>query len=214
MGRRKKEPESVHREAIASAAERLFSRLGIEAATMDSIAKEAGYSKATLYVYFVNKEEIVDYLVLKSMNLLGHCISEAISSGESSWEKYHNICIALTQYQEQYPLYFNFILGKINVDIPALSNTSGLSVETEIYNAGEWINQMIAGFIKEGIERREFQADIHVLPTVFLFWSSLSGLIQMAANKRAYIEKSMNLTREQFLEFGFNKLFRMIERDI
>lgn len=59
MGRRKKEPKFVHREKIASAAQRLFMEKGIEAASMDDIAKAAGYSKATLYVYFKNKEEIV-----------------------------------------------------------------------------------------------------------------------------------------------------------
>ncbi len=45
---------------------------------MDDIAKEAGYSKATLYVYFSNKEEIVAILALESMRKLYHYISEAM----------------------------------------------------------------------------------------------------------------------------------------
>ena len=56
MARRKKEPRSVHREKIASAASVLFMDKGIVATSMDDIAKAAGYSKATLYVYFENKE--------------------------------------------------------------------------------------------------------------------------------------------------------------
>lgn len=67
MGRRKKEPKSVHREKIATAASTLFMEKGIAATSMDDIAKAAGYSKATLYVYFENKEEIVGILVLNSM---------------------------------------------------------------------------------------------------------------------------------------------------
>lgn len=67
MARRKKEPKSVHREKIASAASVLFMEGGIAATSMDDIAKAAGYSKATLYVYFENKEEIVGILVLDSM---------------------------------------------------------------------------------------------------------------------------------------------------
>ena len=70
MGRRKKEPKSVHRENIASAASALFMEKGIAATSMDDIAKAAGYSKATLYVYFENKEEIVGILVLNSMKKL------------------------------------------------------------------------------------------------------------------------------------------------
>ena len=50
MARRKKEPKSVHREKIASAASVLFMDKGIAATSMDDIAKAAGYSKATLDV--------------------------------------------------------------------------------------------------------------------------------------------------------------------
>ena len=67
MARRKKEPRSVHRDNIASVASELFAERGISATSMDDIAKAAGYSKATLYVYFENKEEIVSILVLDSM---------------------------------------------------------------------------------------------------------------------------------------------------
>ena len=47
MGRRKKEPRSVHRESIVSAASVLFMEKGIASTSMDDIAKAAGYSKAT-----------------------------------------------------------------------------------------------------------------------------------------------------------------------
>ena len=70
MARRKKEPRSVHRDNIASVASELFAERGISATSMDDIAKAAGYSKATLYVYFENKEEIVSIVVLDSMKKL------------------------------------------------------------------------------------------------------------------------------------------------
>lgn len=50
MARRKKEPQSVHRKNIMKAAEQLFMTKGIENTSMNDIAKDAGYSKATLYV--------------------------------------------------------------------------------------------------------------------------------------------------------------------
>ena len=65
MGRRKKEQRAVHRENIASAASVLFMENGITATSMSDIAEAAGYSKATLYVYFENKEEIIGLLVLE-----------------------------------------------------------------------------------------------------------------------------------------------------
>lgn len=47
MARRKKEPLGVHRDKILSAASALFAKKGITATTVDEIAKESGYSKAT-----------------------------------------------------------------------------------------------------------------------------------------------------------------------
>lgn len=207
MGRRKKEPESVHRENISSAAERLFSYKGIVSTTMDDIAKEAGYSKATLYVYFSKKEEIIGCLVLKSMKMLLSVLHKATADPITIKEKYHKICTALTQYQEQFPLYFTFALGEINVNF---DKENYLPIEKETYEIGEQINDEIAQFIRSGIDTGEFLPDLPVLQTVFLFWASLSGIIQMAVNKQLYIEKTMNLSKEQFLEFGFGKLYQLL----
>lgn len=67
MARRKKEPQSVHRKAIALVAQDLFLQKGIERTSMDDIAKSSGYSKATLYVYFKSKEILVRKPRLRSV---------------------------------------------------------------------------------------------------------------------------------------------------
>ena len=210
MGRRKKEPESVHRDNIAAAAERLFAAKGITATTMDDIAKQAEYSKATLYVYFTNKEEIVGLLVLKSMKMLRAVLHEAVSAPAATKEKYERLCHALAQYQAQYPLYFSLALGEINIDFDKKDH---LPVERETFEVGEQINAEIVQFLRSGMEAGALLPDIPVLPTVFLFWASLSGVIQMAAHKRAYIEQAMGQTKEQFLTYGFDRLYRLIARE-
>lgn len=65
---------------------------GIAATSMDDIAKAAGYSKATLYVYFENKEEIVGILVLNSMKKLYDYIASALTQQETTKERYDFIC--------------------------------------------------------------------------------------------------------------------------
>ena len=70
MARRKKQPQSEHRKKITAAAEQLFMEKGIENTTMSDIARMSGYSKATLYVYFKDKEELIGVLVLESMQKL------------------------------------------------------------------------------------------------------------------------------------------------
>lgn len=210
MARRKKEPESSHRENIAGAAERLFARGGIEAATMNDIAREAGYSKATLYVYFTDKEEIVSFLVLKSMKTLYSHISEAVEGQAPTKDTYRNICRALVNYQEEYPFYFVLALGEINVNFEKENN---LPLEKETFEVGEQINHKIAEFIHWGIKTGEIQQDTPVLQTTFLFWAALTGLIQMSVNKEAYLKKAVNVSRQQFLEDSFERLYRLISTE-
>lgn len=210
MGRRKKEEPSYHRECIAAAAEQLFLAKGISAATMDDVAKAAGYSKATLYVYFSSKEEIVGELALKSMKLLQGQIVTAIARCEDTKERYRAICRELTEYQAQFPLYFELTLSRINVDFDA---PEALPVERDIFAVGEQIMGEIADFLRRGIAEKTLRADIEVAQTVFVFWASLSGVIAMADKKQRYIQKAMCITKKQFLETGFEMLFRSICRE-
>ncbi len=207
MGRRKKEPRSVHRENIASAASVLFIEKGIAAASMDDIAKAAGYSKATLYVYFKNKEEIVGILVLDSMKKLYGYISSALAQQKTTKARYDFICRGLIQYQEEFPFYFKMVLDKINIDF---ERHDYLPEEKETYHIGQEINKKIKHFLIDGMEKGDLRDDLEIMPVIFNFWGMLSGIIQLAANKEEYIKKSMGLSKKQFLEYGFSMLYYSI----
>lgn len=207
MGRRKKEPESVHRERIASAASTLFMEKSIAEASMDDIAKAAGYSKATLYVYFQNKEEIISVLVLKSMEKLYHYISSALEQEKSTKARYELICRGLVQYQEEFPFYFRLALDKINID---LADGDSLSEDAKTYQVGEAINKALLDFLISGIEKGDLRSDLNPLLTILNFWGLLSGLIQLAAAKEAYIESRLDLSKDAFLEYGFLMLYLSI----
>lgn len=207
MGRRKKEPRSVHRENIVSAASALFMEKGITATSMDDIAKAAGYSKATLYVYFENKEEIVGILVLNSMKKLYGYISSALIQHETTKARYDFICRGLVKYQEEFPFYFKMVLDKINIDF---ESKEYLPEEGETYQIGEEINEKIKNFLLSGMEKGDLRNDLDIMPVIFNFWGMLSGIIQLAANKEEYIKKSIGLSKIKFLEYGFSLVYHSI----
>lgn len=204
MGRRKKEPRSAHREKIAAAASVLFMEKGIAATSMDDIAKAAGYSKATLYVYFKNKEEITGILALDSMKKLYGYISSALEQQETTKTTYDLICNGLVQYQEEFPFYLKMVLDKININF---ENQDYLPEEKETYQIGEKINGKIKKFLISGIEKGDLRDNLEIMPAIFNFWGMLSGIIQLATNKEEYIKNLMGLSKSQFLEYGFNMLY-------
>lgn len=207
MGRRKKEPRSVHRQTIAHAAQKLFMEKGISATCMDEIAKAAGYSKATLYVYFANKEEIIRILVLESMRKLEEYLSAALSEHSSTKARYDAICRGLVQYQEQFPFYFNMALEKINLDF---AEHNFLPEERETYEIGERINEKMEEFLKTGIQHGDLRSDLRRMPTIFSFWGMLSGLILTACGKEDYLEQEYHLSKPELLQYGFDMLYRCI----
>ncbi len=204
MGRRKKEPRSAHMEKIAAAASVLFMEKGIAATSMDDIAKAAGYSKATLYVYFKNKEEITGILVLDSMKKLYGYISSALEQQETTRTKYDLICNGLVRYQEEFPFYFKMVLDKININF---ESQDYLPEEKETYHIGEKINGKLKDFLISGIEKGDLRDNLEIMPAIFNFWGMLSGIIQLATNKEEYIKNLMGLSKSQFLEYGFNMLY-------
>lgn len=210
MARRKKEPQNIHRKNISGAAERLFLKKGIENTSMNDIAKESGYSKATLYVYFKNKEELVSVLVLESMQKLYAYISQALSESNDTKERYLKICYGLVKYQEEFPFYFQMVLETIHIDP---ESTHFLPEERATFSIGEQINDLLIEFLENGISCGQIRPDIEVLPTIYSFWGMLSGLIQIATNKEAYIEQRMKKSRKDFLSYGFNMIYYSIIAD-
>ncbi len=59
-------PESAKRKQILDGAQRIFFGSGFDAASMGEIAREAGVSKGTLYVYFDSKEALFAALIEES----------------------------------------------------------------------------------------------------------------------------------------------------
>ena len=208
MARRIKEEPEVHRMRIADAAEQIFMEKGIGNTSMDAVAKAAGYSKATLYVYFKNKEELVDYLVLRSITYLKDYIVDGITKYAGYEERFYELCRSMVRYQRKYPYYFSLVLQKIEFDTGDASRDNNNAA----YYVGEQINECILQFIEDGIKAGEYRDDIADVPTLFGLWGMISGIINIAVNKEEYIGKTMCLSADEFMERNFKLLYESIRK--
>ncbi len=133
--RREKEREKEQRRNdILSAAEKLFFARGYDNVTMDDIAKAVELNKATIYLYFKDKESLYFTVVLRGIIILNAMIRESESKAESGSEKLWEIGRAYSAFARQYPdhnracNYFysgRFDLAQVtNIDWPAVSSLS------------------------------------------------------------------------------------------
>ncbi len=195
MARRIKEEPLVHRKRIADAAEKLFITHGIEKTTVSMIAESAGYSKATIYVYFENKEEIVAYLVLNSMALLKEEIYEHTSKDSSHKENYFGVCEGIINYKKKYPMYFSLLQDVINVEF---SEGKYYESEKNTYYIGEEINKYISVLFNLGDD---------AFVVIFTFWASICGILAMTDKKNEYIEKQAKMSRDEFIQLELERLY-------
>lgn len=208
MARRKKEPQSVHRKAIALVAQDQFLQKGIEHTSMDDIAKNSGYSKATLYVYLKNKEILTSYLVLQSKQPIYDFIYKVLHENNTCKEHFFGICNSLYEYHKLYPLYFSLVHKTIRFDEKC---DNFLPEEKETFEVGEKINAIVYDFIDSGIKNGDFRSDLKIKPTIFTIWGMVSGLIELASNKEEYLKTIIEVDKNDFLQNGFALIFDSIK---
>lgn len=84
---RERNRKEANKKFILKIAERIFTQKGYSLTTMDEIAKEAQFSKATLYQYFKNKSEMFFEIIYKSFEELLQKIEKVQKMNVNAEEK-------------------------------------------------------------------------------------------------------------------------------
>lgn len=198
-----------HRSHILAAAKELFATKGVAGTSMDDIARNAEYSKSTIYVYFSGKDDIYYSIVNEYMEMLLHGMENCYQNNEGFVPRYFAVCALLSEFLDREPLYAEGILGKIGVDE---ADFEKLPVLKKIYDAGEQINTVIARMFQDGVQSGFTDQTLPAVPAGLVYWFSLCSLISASANKEAYLKKSFGMERGDFLKFGFTLLLNAVRK--
>lgn len=91
------------RAAILDAARRVFTRSGVEGASVRDIAEEAGYTPGALYFYYAGKEEIYADILGRSLADLGHAVKSAVAASGDPDSRLRAGPLAFYDYYEGQP---------------------------------------------------------------------------------------------------------------
>ena len=144
-------PEERPRQILAAALD-VFGERGLAAARLDDIAKRAGVSKGTIYLYFPNKEELfremVRYFVVGNIEEAEREVSESTGSATDTLTDNMRSYWTRSRSPEFGPL-FRLIHAEIH-NFPDLASFYAEEVAARS-------KRLIAGIIQRGIDRGEFR---------------------------------------------------------
>jgi AcrR family transcriptional regulator len=106
---RRDREKSLREEEIISAAEKIFCLKSFDEASMDEIAKEAQFTKRTLYQYFESKEDLYRAVVLKGFSRMFSFLSEMSDNEQTGYIRIQQSCSYLYQFYKDNPQLFRVI---------------------------------------------------------------------------------------------------------
>lgn len=121
-----------HRKALTETADRLLVTHGYDGMNMNMLAKEAGYSKATVYVYFSSKDEIVRTLCIDRLLLLRREFAAIIRNDAELDEKLAAVKYALDEFVAEDGVYFDFICNSTFASVASDATDSEKALSAEI----------------------------------------------------------------------------------
>ena len=191
----RREREKLAREAeILAAAEKLFTQHGFEQVTMDTVAKEAEFTKRTLYQYFPSKEDLFFAVVLRGFQQMFAYMGGASEQGANGFEKLKLAARGYYQFYTDHPGTFRLMayVGYVK------SKGTRSARREEWLKFDDTIFQSFATLIEAGKTDGSIRADLDATQTAYALAFLLTGFLNMLSVSGATFTTHFALDQETF----------------
>ena len=148
ISERKLEERVRRKELILKGALNVFSNLGIEKTTMDEIAVESGFGKATLYYYFSSKDDVFIGIMEKGWKQLWEGIESLIVEEVGPRKKFIGIIREMGKIVTDDKILYGFLFTAPNY-IHDSGRQSWKTYQERLY-------AILQSIIEDGIKKKEF----------------------------------------------------------
>jgi len=154
------------------AARGLLFRKGIDATSMNQIARDAELSVGTLYLYFRNKESLFAALQEEGLDILYTKIQGESQRGSTPREKLERMALAYLDFSEEHRKYFDIM----NYFLASPEIVFSFRLKSKVDKHVNRILSVVETVLKEGAVEDMDEGEIRRLAVVFC--STLHGMLQ------------------------------------
>ena len=211
---RKRQEKEIKRKDNINAAERVFFSKGFENASMDEVAKEAEFSKRTVYLYFNSKEQIYFEIMIRGYRLMIQMIENSFQTKppRNALEELRNIFFTFFEFSRDYPEYFKAIMEYETKD-----SNDQLSVKDEskagCYRLGEMIFGYLFRALQKGVAEGTLRSGLDTEQAALILWACTIGVYNTGKKKGDYLKNYHGVDPNEFISESFQLIMRLIDRN-
>jgi AcrR family transcriptional regulator len=205
---RRREEKEMRRQSIIDAAEQVFAQRGFEATTMADIADQARLSRALIYFYFKDKEELALAITARGLQTLRRSFERASAKCQTGLEKATAISQAYMDFARSQPDYFEFIArGEMREFGPGPAKENERLCASE----GEKTLAVLADAVRCGVADGTIDPGLgDPAAAAVVLWGFIHGMLQVVASKQNMLQKGMHLDIADLLQAGLRLANRAI----
>jgi AcrR family transcriptional regulator len=140
------------RDQVIDVARRLFGERGTTEVSMDEIASEAGVARSTIYVYFANRDELLETCLTRIHEQLVKSITASWDLENSPIDRLKVLIQGLFEQIDENPAFVRMALGTFET-----LSTSGAVIGSELSLIGLDMVDRIRELFVEGVESGAFR---------------------------------------------------------
>lgn len=201
---------NIKKDAIIEGMERALLSKSYDTLTIDDVAKEAEYTKKTIYSYFSSKDEIYMELIIRKFILFNEIMEKAVSSSQK--KGIEKIKILGKAYFELAMENQDYVQAILTFDADRLFENAAYKHNLEHYN--KVLDQsflLLIDTLKEAIDEGEISAETDVVSIAILLWSNLNGLILLILKKKEYLKSNYDKTKEHLFDYNMEMMLRLLK---
>ena len=201
LSQRREEEKEQRRAEIIDAAEAVYADVGWDAATIDQVARRARLSRALVYVYFKDKQDLHFAIVERALADLHRRFQEAARAPKTGIAKVEAIGRAYVQYSRETPHYFD-ACSQFQAYQAAEAEAAD-SNEDACLNASRQVHGVLVEAIRTGTQDGTIRSDLgDPLMTAIALWGFAHGIIQLASTKVEMLKK-FDIAIDPLIQHGF-----------
>ena len=201
---RREEEKERRRGEFLDAAESLYAKHGWEAVTMDQVARTARLSRALVYTYFRDKDDLLFAIGERALKQLYQRFAAALKTPGSGRDKVMAIGRTYMGFSLEFPHYFDFCSRFQRHE----TNTAANPNEEACGEAGDAVIGLVVQGVQQGVADGSIAPALGREPLMMAFslWAFTHGIVQIT------VSKSVELTRHGMAASDFGSYaFTLLE---